>query len=252
MEETPQNNRIRPEVQGQPGSPMGRLPKQLRDWRVLAGAAAVVIALAAGLHFATGPESSAAAKTAGGAGKVAEWPDDYTMGDPKAPVQVIEYHSLTCPHCAHFDETSLPQIKKTYIDTGKVRYISRAFPLNAIDVSAFMVARCIDRAHYFDAVSLIYRRQPQWLKPDQENDVIMNALADVMREAGMSRAQFEQCLKSTETLQRLRKDQLDGEENFRVNSTPTFVINGEVQTGDMTFANFQKAVDPVLAKAGKP
>ncbi len=219
----------------------------MKNRRVQVGAAVAVVGLVALASFMAKPRDEGTTPSGGGA-KVAEWADEYAIGAPNAPVQVIEYASLTCPHCAHFAETAFPQIKAQYVDTGKVRFIARAYPLDAFAVSAFMAARCLPHEKYFDAMDLIYKTQPKWAFASQDGDVIMNSLADVMRQAGMSRSAFDACLKNTAVLERIRKEQLDGEERFRVSSTPTFVVNGEVQSGDMTFENFKKIIDPLLPK----
>ena len=123
---------------------------------------------------------------------------DMIMGDDKAPVTVIEYASMTCPHCAHFQETTFPELKKRYIDTGKVRYIFREFPLDSLAAAAFMLARCAgenDKSKYFAMVDTLFRQQRQWAveKP-------IPPLLAIAKQAGFTEKTFDACLANQKVL----------------------------------------------------
>ena len=123
---------------------------------------------------------------------------DMVMGDDKAPVTIIEYASMTCPHCAHFQETTFPELKKRYIDTGKVRYIFREFPLDTLASAAFMLARCAgekDSGKYFAMVETLFKQQPQWVtaKP-------VPPLLAIAKQAGFTEQTFDTCLANQKLL----------------------------------------------------
>ena len=128
---------------------------------------------------------------------------DMAMGDDKAPVTIIEYASMTCPHCAHFQETTFPELKKRYIDTGKVRFIFREFPLDSLAAAAFMLARCAgkdDKNKYFAMVDTLFRQQRQWAveKP-------LPPLLAIAKQAGFTEQSFNACLANQKVLRRHRK-----------------------------------------------
>src|SRR4029077_7153882 len=130
---------------------------------------------------------------------------EMAMGSDKAPVTVIEYASMTCPHCAHFQETTFPELKKRYIDTGKVRYIFREFPLDTLASAAFMLARCSgekDPKKYFAMIDTLFRQQTQWVvaKP-------VPPLLAIAKQAGFTEQSFDTCLANQKLL--------DGIQNVR-------------------------------------
>ena len=172
---------------------------------------------------------------------------DMIMGSDKAPVTVIEYASATCPHCAHFQETTFPELKKQYIDTGKVKYIFREFPLDNLAAAAFMLARCAgkdDHAKYFALVDTLFRQQATWAveKP-------VPPLLAIAKQAGFTEQTFDACLANQQILDGIEKVRSRAVSAFKVNSTPTFFINGEMHTGSMTIDEMAKAIDPYLKKA---
>lgn len=172
---------------------------------------------------------------------------DHSMGSPDAPVTMIEYASLSCPHCAAFHEETLPQIKKAYVDTGKVRLVFRDFPLGDRALAAAMVARCAGPVRYFALVTLFFRDQADW---GQAKDGFA-ALKATAKKAGMSAAQVETCVRNEELKQGLRKIALEASEKQGVDSTPTFFIDGEKVEGAQPFKNFAAVIDRALAKKQK-
>ena len=173
---------------------------------------------------------------------------DMVIGDAKAPVTIIEYASMTCPHCAHFQETTFPDIKKKYIDTGKVRYIFREFPLDTLAAAAFMLARCsatngaaTDSNKYFALVDTMFRQQRTWAveKP-------LPPLLAIAKQAGFTETTFDACLANQKLLDGIEKVRQRAVDKFKVQSTPSFFINGELVTGALTTADMSKKIDSYL------
>jgi len=166
---------------------------------------------------------------------------DRQLGPDNAPVTIIEYASLTCPHCASFHKTSLPELKKRYIDTGKVRLIFREFALNPLDAGAVMLARCLDQDKYFDFIEILFRTQDQWVvqKP-------IEPLLAIARQAGFTKETFEACLKNQKLLDGIEAQRSRASEKFGVNSTPTFFINGKIARGGLSIEELDKQIKPYL------
>jgi len=169
---------------------------------------------------------------------------DMVMGDAKAPVTVIEYASMTCPHCAHFAETTLPEFKKRYIDTGKVRYIFREFPLDNLAAAAFMLARCAgekDSSKYFAMIDTMFRQQRTWAveKP-------VPPLMAISKQAGFTEESFNACLANQKVLDGIEAIRQRAVDKFNVKSTPSFFINGTLAAGALTIEELAKQIDPYL------
>jgi protein-disulfide isomerase len=166
---------------------------------------------------------------------------DRQLGPDNAPVTIIEYASLTCPHCAHFENTTYPELKKRYIDTGKVRYIFREFALNPLDMGAIMLARCIDKDKYFPFVETLFAKQDTWVvqKP-------IEPLLGIARQAGFTKETFDACLKDQKLLDAVEAERNRASEKFGVNSTPTFFINGKIARGAMSIEELEKLIKPYL------
>ncbi len=174
--------------------------------------------------------------------------EDMAMGAANAPVTMIEYASVSCPHCADWNNNVFPAFKAKYIDTGKVRYILREALTSdpAIAAAGFLTARCAGKDKYFQVVDAVYHAQPQ-LFTGQPHDILLN----IARSAGLSDAQFEACIKD-ETAQNALNTRWDHYmQDDHINATPTFVINGKLyDKGEMSLAEMDKAVADAMA-AGK-
>jgi len=166
---------------------------------------------------------------------------DRAEGAAEAPVTIVEYASMTCPHCAHFHNTTYPELKKRYIDTGKVRFIFREFPLDALAAAAAMLARCAGNDKFFPLVEAFFAQQKDWVvqKPLQP----MFAIA---KQAGFTQQTFDECLANQQMLDALKQTQTRASEKFKVNSTPTFFINGKIFRGALTPDELDKQVAPYL------
>ena len=166
---------------------------------------------------------------------------DIMIGSDKAPVTIIEYASMTCPHCAHFEETTLPELKKRYIDTGKVRYVMREFPLDALAAAGFMLARCAGPDKYETVVETLFAKQPDWVvqKP-------IPPLMAIAKQFGFTEESFNTCLANQKVLEDIQAVRDHAVSKLGVNSTPTFFINGKRFVGDLSIDVMAKEIDPYL------
>ena len=214
----------------------------LMEWRlrnVLIAGAVVVVAGIAGFLAWQHYQSSAAPTAAGEAPADLEpiksplaqaQPDDIVEGDANAPITMIEYSSLSCPHCARFQKDVLPQIKKDFIDTGKVKLIQRDFPLNGPAIKAAQLAHCAGPMRYFALVDVLFKTQDQWLTEDA-----VEKLAGIAATAGMDRPTFDACLANKDIEAKIVASRKAGEDAFQVNATPTFIINGVKREGEQSY-----------------
>ena len=155
---------------------------------------------------------------------------DMALGPKDAPVTIIEYASMTCPHCAAFNEQVFPKIKSEYIDTGKVRYIFREFPLDIKAAAGSMLSRCIakdDAPKYFAVIDMLFRQQNDWVVKNTTE-----TLTRIGKQAGLTQQQVEACLKDQALLDKIAADQKYASDVLKVDSTPTFFINGEKIKGE--------------------
>ncbi|WOH83583.1 DsbA family protein [Bradyrhizobium sp. BEA-2-5] len=187
--------------------------------------------------------TDAFAQTAAEVAKPQSLPD-MGLGPQDAKVTITEYASMTCPHCAAFNEQVFPKIKKEYIDTGKVRYIFREFPLDIKAAAGSMLSRCIangDAQKYFAVTDMLFRQQNDWvLKNTTET------LTRIGKQAGLTQQQVEACLKDQALLDKIAADQKYASDVLKVDSTPTFFINGEKIKGEASFEEFAKKINPLL------
>jgi protein-disulfide isomerase len=166
---------------------------------------------------------------------------DRSLGKDDAPVTIVEYASMTCPHCAHFHETTYPELKKRYIDTGKVRFIFREFPLDPLAAGASMLARCADKDKFFPLIETLFQHQTQWAveKP-------LPPLLAIAKQAGFSEQSFNTCLSDQKMLDAIQTEQKRATDKFGVNSTPTLFVNGQMQKGGVSIEDLAKVIDPML------
>ncbi|MDH5556755.1 MAG: DsbA family protein [Alphaproteobacteria bacterium] len=160
------------------------------------------------------------------------------LGNPEAPVTIIEYASLTCPHCASFHMETLPQITKEWIETGKAKLIYRDYPLDKYAASAAMIARCAPKDRYFTFVSAFYAQQKNW---SSANDPI-KILTQLAGLGGMSKADVDACLANEALQDGILQMRLDGQMEYEVNSTPSFIIGGKKVT-NMSYADFNDLLE---------
>jgi protein-disulfide isomerase len=166
------------------------------------------------------------------------------LGQPKAPIELIEYASLTCPHCAKFHNGPWVKIKKEYVDTGKAKLIYRDFPTDQLALAASMIARCAPKTRYFGIVKIMFETQDNWRNSQNPRQ----ALANIGRIAGMSLETVNQCINSKvayESVMRLREE---GSKKFNIDSTPTLIVNGEKIESGLKIEDYRKLFDKLLKK----
>jgi len=168
---------------------------------------------------------------------------DMALGPADAKVTIVEYAASTCPHCAAFNKDVFPKLKSEFVDTGKVRYVFREFPLNIKDLACAMVARRIagdDSAKYFAVIEIMFRQQDQMVK--QTSDT----LRLIGRQAGLSTQAVEDCLKDQAMQDKISAGQKYAEEVLKVEGTPTFFINGDEIVGEAAFEEFARRINSLL------
>ncbi len=175
-------------------------------------------------------------------------PQDRTMGDPKAPITMVEYAAPTCPHCAAFNEQIFPKLKEKYIDTGKVFFVFRVFPLNAVDLAAEALARCVPREGYFHFIDLLFRNQDKW-SPEYMVADVKSGLTSMARIAGMGSEQADRCMQDKTQLDRANQVGMDGQKRYNIGGTPAFVVNGRVHGGGYDWEGLQKDLDAMLKES---
>ena len=174
------------------------------------------ILLAAGLIFVTSL-----------AGSKAEVTDEKVLGDPTARVTIIEFASLSCPHCAEFHKTRFDWLKENYIDTGKVRFVFRDFPLNRPALLGSMVAHCAEPSKYFAYLSLLFKNQEKWAfsQPVEEQ------LAKLARGSGMGQEKLSNCLEDEALAERIIQSRLESQNTYNIESTPSFLVGDQLIVG---------------------
>jgi protein-disulfide isomerase len=215
----------------------------LASLRRLAFAAFTVAALAANAALAAGgapePDRTVDMATVLKPGTLPE----LTLGDPSG-IPVIEYGSLTCPHCATFSREVFPELKKDYIDTGKVRFIFREFSRNPLDVAAFVLARCIGDDKAFAAIELLFSQQDKWAFVDKPLEPLIAA----MRPAGLTRDQAMACLQDKPKADAIVAIVKRATDEIKMTGTPTFVIDGKVFGGELSMDQLRAILDPLIKK----
>ena len=166
------------------------------------------------------------------------------LGDPDAPVTIIEYFSLTCRHCADFHKETLPVLKKRYIETGKVKLILRDFPLDRAALFAAVIAHCAGPERYPAFVEVFLETQEQWTRARDP----VATLKQIAQLGGLSPAQADLCLADEAMIDAVLTMRLEGEQIYGIQSTPSFVIGGRLYAGHNTAERFAELIEPLLPK----
>jgi protein-disulfide isomerase len=175
-------------------------------------------------------------------GSGAEATDQLALGAADAPVTMIEFSSLTCPHCAAFHNDSLPAIKANYIDTGKVKLVYRDFPLNKAALLGSALAHCAGPDRFFGFIDVLFKSQASWARSDDP----VPALTQIGRLGGLKAADIEVCLNDKELFDRILSSRVEGAKEFNITSTPTFIINGEKHAGALPYEQFAAVFERLL------
>ena len=219
------------------------------------GAIAVVVVAGASWWFGlfgnsgSGPLAGLAATSQ----SVEVKPADMVHGKADAKVTIIEYASMTCPHCAAFQKQVIPLLTKDYIDTGKVKLIFREYPLDGAARMASAVARCFSGDQYFSFIDLLFANQVNWVKDFDNNgqltkEDITEGLAQMGRQAGMPREKVVACADDPKNLDLVDSNWKEGMSRYGVDSTPTFIINGVKHAGEIPYDQLKMILDPLVAK----
>ncbi|AKI01458.1 protein-disulfide isomerase [Hoeflea sp. IMCC20628] len=167
---------------------------------------------------------------------------DMVLGEETAPVTIVEYMSMTCPHCASFHEENFKPLKEKYIDSGKVRFILREFPFDPRAAAAIMLARCAPEERFFPMVDVLFQQQRTWATAPDGRE----ALLQIARLAGFTQESFEACLTNQKLLDDVNAVRTKAANEFGVQSTPTFIINGKRYPGNMSIEIMSAIIDPLL------
>jgi protein-disulfide isomerase len=171
--------------------------------------------------------------------------DDRILGSTAAPITIVEYASMTCPHCAHFAKEVLPELKRKWIDTGKVKLVLRDFPLDQLALRAAMIQRCAPPDRFYAFADMFFADQEKWVMTDDAN----GALARLAALGGMSRSEFDACLKNSALENHILQERLVASKDLGVQATPTFFINGSKFAGAPTVAEFDKVLSGLAPRS---
>ncbi len=169
--------------------------------------------------------------------KPGELPDTF-LGKKDAPVTIVEYSSMTCSHCADYHRDVFPDLKKKYIDTGKVKYIVREFPFDNVAAAAFMLTRCVDPSKRYDLINVFYKHQNDWAFGDSPID----DLKRFSKQAGFTDESFDKCLNDEKLLKSMQDDRERAYGEFSIHATPTFFVNGKRMKGAHSIEEFDKMI----------
>jgi protein-disulfide isomerase len=214
-----------------------------RNLLIGSGAAVALAATSSSLSLLLGATSAMAqqfdvAKLMAPAGGVA----DHPMGPADAKVTMIEYLSPTCPHCAAFNNTVLPQLKTEYIDTNKIQFIPRPFMRNVLDAVVFMLAEAAGPEKYHDVIDTFFKTQDQWVASEKPNDAIFT----IAQQLGFTKETYDAALTNQDLFKGLEAMQKQALDEFQLQGTPTFYINGKMLTGESSFEALKAEIDPLL------
>ena len=168
--------------------------------------------------------------------------EEFFLGNKNAKIVVIEYASMTCIHCATFHKQVYPKIKKNYIDTNKIKFIFRDFPLDKQALFASVLAKCAPKDKYFNFVKLILTNQEKWISND---DTFMNKLRNIGKLAGLNENKINSCFKDEKMVDNIIRTRSIGEEKYNINSTPSLIIN-EKKYSAMSYENFEKIIENLI------
>ncbi|MGH6968610.1 MAG: DsbA family protein [Stellaceae bacterium] len=174
-------------------------------------------------------------------------PDDHVLGKKSAPITIFEYASLTCPHCAAFVSDTLPQLQKDWIDTGKAKLVYRDYPLDESAALASRIARCFPEDRYFPFIETLFQNQREWAYSSEASTKA--ALARIAKLGGMSQAQFDACASNEKLSDAVLNSRLVAQNQYGIDSTPTFFINGTKVVGDVPYDEFVKYLSGKASKA---
>lgn len=194
---------------------------------IIGGVALVVLALTAYLVLRPAEEPDL---TTSNSEKIVVYKDDHTLGNPKAPITLVEYAAPVCPHCAHFATEDFPKLKREFIDTGRIFYIFRVFPLRAQDGAIEGIGRCLPKERYFPYMEMMFREQPNWDPDGYQIPDVEAAIIKLAAREGVTPEKAKQCMNDQGTLDSLNQSAQDAQIKYQIDGTPSFVMNGQLVT----------------------
>ena len=205
---------------------------------IFAGLAAVFL-LAAEPVFAQTPAAASAARLEG---------EDMVIGAPDAKITIIEYASLTCPHCAAFHAEAMPRLKAEFVDTGIVKFVYRDFPLDRVALTAAQIARCLPPERYFGFIDALFKQQEVWAA-GRDGEAMVARVKQLARLAGLSTEKADACVADPALQNKVATMRFNGEKEFDVRGTPTLIVNGKKYTGSMEFTDLDKFLKSVAGRS---
>ena len=172
--------------------------------------------------------------------------DDLVIGDKNAPITIIEYASLSCSHCANFHKNTLPDIKKEYVDTGKVRFVFRNFPYDPPSLIGSVILKCVPKDVRYDYMNVLFMLRKNWVISDNAKST--QELYKIMQSGGMSKEDFDNCLQRDDLANQIIKGRIDVQNEFNIQSTPSFLINGNLEQGNKSVKEFRQIIDKILSE----
>ena len=172
--------------------------------------------------------------------------DEFVIGNKDAPITIIEYASMSCSHCASFHNNTLPDIKKEYIDTGKVRMVFRDYPFNYPALLGSMMMRCIPEDVRYDYMNALYQLQTTWV--DRDPKVSKKELYKIMQSGGMTKDEFDSCYSNLDNENLILEGVMAAQKEFNIKSTPSFVVNGNIVEGNKNIKEFRQIIDKILSE----
>jgi len=171
---------------------------------------------------------------------------DFVIGNKDAPVTIIEYASLSCSHCADFHINTLPKIKQEFVETGVAKVVFRAFPTNYPALLGSMVLRCIPEEIRYEYLDALYKLQNSWVFRDSNKTI--QELYKIMQSGGMKKDDFDNCIKDSDLENKILQGVIEVQEEFKINSTPSFIINGKLLEGNKPIKDFRQIIDKILSQ----
>jgi len=172
--------------------------------------------------------------------------DEFFIGNEDAPITIIEYASMSCSHCANFHNNTLPDLKKEYIDTGKVRMVFRDYPFNYPALLGSMMMRCISSDVRYDYMNALYQLQNTWVNKDPKTS--KKELYKIMQSGGMTKDEFNECYSNLDNENLILEGVMAAQKEFNVKSTPSFIVNGNLVEGNKNIKEFRQIIDKILSQ----
>ncbi len=172
--------------------------------------------------------------------------NDFTLGESKAPVTIIAYESMSCSHCADFHNNTLDDLKTEYIDTGKVRFVFRDFPFNYPALAGSMIVSCVPDEVKYDYMNALYKLQKSWIK--REHSETRAELYKIMQSGGMQQEEFDACLSDINLENDILEGVMSAQREFNIRSTPSFIVNGVLYSGNKNIKEFRQIIDKILSQ----